>query len=92
MNKIQHNALSRERLILEKIKAGEVSFRSHFKYEHTDWLEIVDFLLAKIHREIMREFYYETKNGPYPPDSMPEFDDWLTGVSKKGKEISAEGE
>lgn len=86
MGKIQENALSREQNILKKIRSGEVSFRSHFGYEHIDWCEIVDFLLTKIQRQIMKEFYNELKSRPYQPVEMPGFDDWFRGISKKGGE------
>jgi len=80
MGKIQMNALFRERQILEKIRSGEVSFRRHFKYEHSDWLQIVDFLLAKVHREqLYAAFYDHLSSGP-PRDPEPTFDEWLSNI------------
>lgn len=88
MGKIQANALSRERQILKKIRSGEVTFRSHFRYDHTDWVEIVDFLLTKIQREVMRELYNDLKCQQYQPISMPGFDVWLGaygyGIKERG--------
>lgn len=82
MGKIQRNALFRELQILKKIRSGEVSFRSHFKYEHSEWVQIVDFLITKIRREIMFGVYCERAFGPVPLYPVPTFDEWLSDIQK----------
>ena len=85
MGKIQENALSRELRILSNMKSGTVSFRSHFKYECSDWVQIVDFLLTEIRREIMFSLYCDEVYGPFPIDSSLSFEEWLSNIKKKEK-------